>query len=59
MKGKRTPSDDGRRAPGTGGSGKGAMRYTTPTGRKNTGAARRHEAVSGGPRKGDRRKPPR
>jgi hypothetical protein len=56
-KGKRTPSDDRRRARGTAGQGKGAMRYTTPTGKKNKAAALRREAVSGGPRKARSRRP--
>jgi hypothetical protein len=55
-KGKRTPSDDGKRAGGGAGRGKSAVRYTTPAGRKDKGAARRRQAVSGGPRKGGRRR---
>jgi hypothetical protein len=53
-KGRRTPSDDGKRAAGTAGGSKSANRYTTPTGKKDKGSARRREAVSGGPRKGGR-----
>lgn len=51
-RGKRTPSDDGKRGSGGTGRGKSAARYTTPAGRKDKGAARRRRAVSGGPRKG-------
>jgi hypothetical protein len=36
------------------GRGKSAMRYTTPTGRKNEERERRRSAVSGGPKKGGR-----
>ena len=54
-RGKMTPSDD---APQTGGTGrsKKATRYTSPTGKKVASAARRRQAVSGGPRRGGRAK---
>jgi hypothetical protein len=53
-RGKRTPSDDGKRGAGGAGKGKSANRYTTPIGEKDELAAKRREAVSGGPRKGGR-----
>ena len=53
-RGKVTPSDN---APHTAAAGRGKKteRYTTPTGKKLKPAAKRREAVSGGPRRGAKR----